>query len=176
MAKDGDGPEGWHSSSGLPEHMVPTACWQIHSRNMVDGRAAVFDLRRTTLVAAPSGITEDHGEQAMTDDPTIRVAFEKWYSDDWQTPKAVERDGKGGYKLMGAETAWQAWMADLARDVPALRGVSRGSAKKKATKAKTPEPVAMPRFQVVGGTGIEPVTPTMSRSRKSNGNKTLRNR
>ena len=34
----------------------------------------------------------------MTADPTIRIAFEKWYSDDWKTPKSVERDGNGGYK------------------------------------------------------------------------------
>lgn len=27
----------------------------------------------------------------MTADPTIRIAFEKWYSDDWKTPKSVVR-------------------------------------------------------------------------------------
>ena len=47
----------------------------------------------------------------MTADPTIRIAFEKWYSDDWKTPKSVERDGNGGYKYMGAHSAWAAWEA-----------------------------------------------------------------
>ena len=59
--------------------------------------------------------------------------------------------------------ALDAWMRDLANDVPALRGVRPGAAipdKKTARSAKI-EPFQP--LKVVGGTGIEPVTPTMSR-------------
>ncbi len=67
-----------------------------------------------------------------------------------------------------------AWMIDLSKDVPALRklcprpilprrGVSAGSVTR---KMKTAQPVKVAPYQpliVVGGTGFEPVTPTMSR-------------
>jgi hypothetical protein len=41
----------------------------------------------------------------------MRKAFEHWYSDEGQYPKAVERDSKGRYVLMGATAAWDAWQA-----------------------------------------------------------------
>ena len=68
--------------------------------------------------------------------------------------------------LRKAARALDAWLADLAKDVPKLHpfcGVSRGSA---AAKSARPNPVKTThahRLKVVGGTGIEPVTPTMSR-------------
>jgi len=67
--------------------------------------------------------------------------------------------------------ALDAWMTDLARDVPALRGVSSGSVKKKAGIAPASENQSPRGLRVVGGTGFEPVTPTMSRSRKVKQNK-----
>lgn len=58
--------------------------------------------------------------------------------------------------------ALDAWMLDLSKDVPKLAGVTAGLRKprKKLTKS-----LETPMLQVVGGTGFEPVTPTMSRSR-----------
>jgi hypothetical protein len=47
--------------------------------------------------------------RAPTDDE-IRAAFEHWFSDEGQSPAAVERRG-GGYKLAQAQSAWQAWQA-----------------------------------------------------------------
>ena len=71
-------------------------------------------------------------------------------------------------KFDGARVAraLDAWMADLAKDVPALRGVSAGSGKKKAATGAASENQSPRGLRVVGGTGFEPVTPTMSRSRK----------
>lgn len=39
-----------------------------------------------------------------------REAFEHWFSDGGEWPKAVERSGDG-YKLMQAHSAWRAWQA-----------------------------------------------------------------
>ena len=79
-----------------------------------------------------------------------------------------------GYaKFDGAKVrkALDAWMADLAKDVPALHGVTSGSVGRAKRNGATHEGRAVPSLQVVGGTGFEPVTPTMSRSRKINKNK-----
>lgn len=62
--------------------------------------------------------------------------------------------------------ALDAWMADLAKDVPALRGVTSGSVVATERKADSRDHRAVPSSKVVGGTRIELVTPTMSRSRK----------
>jgi integrase len=62
--------------------------------------------------------------------------------------------------------ALDAWMGDLAKEVPALVGVTSGSVRRTKKNGATPESRAVPSLQVVGGTGFEPVTPTMSRSRK----------
>ncbi len=99
---------------------------------------------------------------------------------EWDVKGLMGHTGGGvteGYaKFDGAKVskALDAWMADLAKDVPALRktgakpiqvvrGVSTGSA---ASPMKTAHPVKDAPYQplkVVGGTGFEPVTPTMSR-------------
>lgn len=47
----------------------------------------------------------------MRDDIETRAAFEKWYSDNWEWSKTVERDGRGGYRYAGAATAWPIWKA-----------------------------------------------------------------
>ena len=92
---------------------------------------------------------------------------------EWDVKGLMGHTGGGvteGYaKFDGAKVAkaLDAWMADLARDVPALRGVSAGSARKKGQKAETPATLDTIGLRVVGGTGFEPVTPTMSRSRNS---------
>ena len=98
----------------------------------------------------------------------------------WDVAGLMGHTGGGvteGYaKFDGAKVskALDAWMADLAKDVPALRktsvksvrvrrGVSGGSA---GPEMKTAQPVKVAPNQprkVVGGTGFEPVTPTMSR-------------
>lgn len=39
-----------------------------------------------------------------------REAFERWFSDNGDNPRAVERSG-AGYKLAQAQSAWVAWMA-----------------------------------------------------------------
>lgn len=41
----------------------------------------------------------------------VRTEFEHWFSDNGKFPKAVERSGDGGYKLMSACSAWKAWQA-----------------------------------------------------------------
>lgn len=41
----------------------------------------------------------------------MREQFEKWYSDEGATPRAVERDARGAYKYSGAATAWDVWRA-----------------------------------------------------------------
>jgi integrase len=73
--------------------------------------------------------------------------------------------------LGNARGAIDAWMTDLARDVPRLRGVTAGSVIVRDVEASPEEFRAVAGFQVVGSTGIEPVTPTMSRSRKGIKNK-----
>ena len=92
---------------------------------------------------------------------------------EWDVKGLMGHTGGGvteGYaKFDGAKVAraLDAWMADLARDVPALRGVSAGSGKKKARNGRASESESPRGLRVVGGTGFEPVTPTMSRSRKA---------
>jgi hypothetical protein len=71
-----------------------------------------------------------------------------------------------------ARMALEDWLADLARDVPWLAGVSAGSGVAPALLSGSPESRVATAFQVVGGTGFEPVTPTMSRSAKTKKNNT----
>ncbi|MNM48481.1 Tyrosine recombinase XerD [compost metagenome] len=57
-------------------------------------------------------------------------------------------------------------LADLAKDVPRLSeliGVSVGSVDPQTPSIESTESAATSRLKVVGGTGFEPVTPTMSR-------------
>ena len=82
---------------------------------------------------------------------------------------AGESTTTAGYaKFDGAKVrkALDAWMVDLAKDVPALRGVTSGSSRRPRPSKETPKAQENQRLKVVGGTGFEPVTPTMSRSRK----------
>lgn len=71
-----------------------------------------------------------------------------------------------------------AWLRELARDVPRLRALTAGSVRgQSARKQKRREPAKaapLQRLKVVGATGIEPVTPTMSRSRNKSEIITLR--
>lgn len=63
---------------------------------------------------------------------------------------------------------------ELAGKVPRLRvllGVSAGSVVTRAPSSLSTESLLHQGLKVVGGTGFEPVTPTMSRSRNPNGNK-----
>jgi hypothetical protein len=46
----------------------------------------------------------------MEVEPTIRPAFERWFSEDGKWPAAVLRDGSG-YMLASAQAAWTAWKA-----------------------------------------------------------------
>lgn len=46
-----------------------------------------------------------------------RAAFEHWFSDEGESPKAVERSG-GSYVLMQAESAWNVWLARSALSSP----------------------------------------------------------
>nr|WP_267122958.1 tyrosine-type recombinase/integrase [Xanthomonas sacchari] len=64
-----------------------------------------------------------------------------------------------------ARKALQAIVEDLARDVPRLRalGVSSGSVEGVRGVDRSTETAGTLGFRVVGGTGFEPVTPTMSR-------------
>ncbi len=65
-----------------------------------------------------------------------------------------------------ARAALTAIIENLARDVPRLRallGVSLGSVKNFDTTLKTTKSYKNEYDKVVGGTGFEPVTPTMSR-------------
>lgn len=41
----------------------------------------------------------------------VRAQFERWFSDDGKSPKAIERDDSGNYKLGSAAWAWTAWQA-----------------------------------------------------------------
>ncbi len=41
----------------------------------------------------------------------VREAFERWYSDDGESPATVLRKPDGGYMYAGAATAWPAWQA-----------------------------------------------------------------
>ena len=47
----------------------------------------------------------------MRDDIETRASFEKWYSDNWEWSKTVERDGRGEYRYAGAAAAWPVWKA-----------------------------------------------------------------
>lgn len=47
-----------------------------------------------------------------------RPAFERFYSDDGNWPKSVERKESGSYKLTGCYLAWIAWKAAKADAVP----------------------------------------------------------
>jgi hypothetical protein len=38
-----------------------------------------------------------------------RAAFEAWFSDGGESPRAIERDSGCGYKLAQAQSAWVAW-------------------------------------------------------------------
>jgi len=75
----------------------------------------------------------------------------------------------GGYAkfdpayLGKARKALDAWLADLAKDVPRLRGVSPGSVRARNRNGAKPTGRAVADSKVVGGTRIELVTPTMSR-------------
>lgn len=54
---------------------------------------------------------ENQPDSGKTTQDEMRKAFEHWYSDEGQWPKAVERDSKGRYVLAGATAAWDAWQA-----------------------------------------------------------------
>lgn len=41
----------------------------------------------------------------------MRAAFEHWFSDEGQSPRAIERDMSGDYRLRQASFAWTAWKA-----------------------------------------------------------------
>ena len=75
----------------------------------------------------------------------------------------------GGYAkydpdyLGRARRALDDWMRDLAADVPALAGVTSGSVEAGKGNGQHREVLAVQPVRVVGGTGFEPVTPTMSR-------------
>lgn len=45
----------------------------------------------------------------MIDEKKTRAAFEKWYSDKWEWPTALQRGRNGGYLYSGAATAWDVW-------------------------------------------------------------------
>ena len=62
-----------------------------------------------------------------------------------------------------ARKALDAWMTDLAKDVPKLRGVTSGSVPGTTENGGPRKRPAVAGLNVVGGTGFEPVTPTMSR-------------
>lgn len=42
---------------------------------------------------------------------TMRQRFEWWYSDEGQSPKAIEKDGRGSYLLLQTANAWRVWQA-----------------------------------------------------------------
>jgi integrase len=65
-----------------------------------------------------------------------------------------------------ARKALDAWMRDLAKDVPRLRGATAGPRKPKKLDTGIPVSEQHQGLRVVGGTRIELVTPTMSRSTK----------
>lgn len=44
----------------------------------------------------------------MPAEDAARLAFEAWFSDSGQSPKAVQRSGDG-YLLAQAQSAWSAW-------------------------------------------------------------------
>ena len=96
---------------------------------------------------------------------------------EWDVKGLMGHTGGGvteGYaKFDGAKVskALDAWMTDLAKDVPALRGVSPGSRREVVRKSESPASLDTIGLRVVGGTGFEPVTPTMSRSRNTKQNK-----
>ena len=75
----------------------------------------------------------------------------------------------GGYAkhdpayLGKARKALDAWLTDLAKDVPWLRVVNAGAAGTGNRNGAKPESRAVAGSKVVGGTRIELVTPTMSR-------------
>lgn len=46
----------------------------------------------------------------VSGDAADRLAFEKWASDDYKNPNAIERNGEG-YKLMQTQSDWSAWKA-----------------------------------------------------------------
>ena len=95
---------------------------------------------------------------------------------EWDVKGVLGHTGSGvtdGYAKFDGERVrdvLDAWMIDLSQDVPALRKLCpkplpprAGSALR---KMKTAQPVKVAPYQplkVVGGTGFEPVTPTMSR-------------
>jgi integrase len=60
-----------------------------------------------------------------------------------------------------ATRAIDAFMRDLAKDVPALRGVSAGSVTRQRKTARTPKSRAASVFRVVEPAGLEPATSTM---------------
>lgn len=52
------------------------------------------------------------GPAAVSQAPAdTRAAFKKYFSDDGQSPKAIETNGDGGFKLMSAASAWRTWEA-----------------------------------------------------------------
>ena len=56
-----------------------------------------------------------------------RAAFERYFSDGGKSPRTVERDAKGDYRLMQAYAAWRVWQARASlepRDDPACFGVA----------------------------------------------------
>ena len=44
---------------------------------------------------------------------SIREEFEKWYSNDGDYPKSIERDESGQYKYIGTASAWVAYRAGV---------------------------------------------------------------
>lgn len=59
------------------------------------------------LPAAPT-LAEPQG---VIPEAQARQAFERWYSDGGQYPRAIERDRNGAYILAQASNAWATWVA-----------------------------------------------------------------
>lgn len=72
---------------------------------------SVEQIREIRSALCPTQGTRNERVRSDDDQYICRSEFERWFSDDYSSPKAIERDGGEGYKLLSAQNNWQAWKA-----------------------------------------------------------------
>jgi hypothetical protein len=105
-------PVAWFCANAVTGRMLYT--------DSIDEAAAMREQKHghwtvTPLYAVPPSPAVDLLLQSTaTTQPatTNRVEFERWYSDQYTWPKAIERSGEH-YKVMHAQQSWIAWQAAL---------------------------------------------------------------
>lgn len=109
---------GYEASLGMPDRSRHAMVIEMYEAMLAAREQGESEAECSPAPAEGLGGRE-YMDEIMCDVPGLAAAiweerereeFEAWFSDEWQHPKAVERDAVG-YKLAAAQNAWTAWQA-----------------------------------------------------------------